>query len=276
MDITKANGDRELFSKTKLCASLERSGAPLALAEAVCQKVSATIGPDVTTTDIFRAALSYLIDEDLTLAAVYSLRRGVSSLGPAGFLFEHYLEVVLRAYGYTTKRNQIIQGTCITHEIDLTAQKDTTHFIIEAKYHNEYGIRTHVPTVMYAYARLLDIAEREVKNETQSYSHKMWVITNTKFTDTATKYAVCRDVKLTGWDYPKGESLEDIIINKKLFPITVLPALTEAARDTFAKVNIILVQDLLLYSSSELSARFGIPLDNAEILSQQVGSLLKK
>ena len=72
---------------------------------------------------IFRVALDYLVKEDLNLAANYGLRRAIGELGPAGFLFEQYVEIILQTYGYQTKRNVIMRGACVEHEVDVSAQK---------------------------------------------------------------------------------------------------------------------------------------------------------
>ena len=113
-----------------------------------------------STAKIFRVALDYLVKEDLNLAASYGLRRAIGEFGPAGFLFEQYVEIILQAYGYQTKRNVMMKGACVEHEVDVSAQK-RRHYIVEAKYRNEPGIKTHIDVVMYGDARLADIARLE-------------------------------------------------------------------------------------------------------------------
>ncbi|MBP6854682.1 MAG: restriction endonuclease [Candidatus Pacebacteria bacterium] len=275
MQVIKSTGEKELFDKEKLCSSLEHSGAPKELAKTVCESISSEIDPDITTSNIYRKALSYLIKEDLTLAAVYSLRKAVSALGPAGFIFERYIATILESYGYKTKLNQIMKGACIEHEVDVAAEKEDTHFLVEAKYHNEQGIRTHVPVVMYAYARLLDIEEAENKKERNKFDHKMWVITNTKFTDTAVRYAKCRSIKITGWNYPEGDSLEDMIVKNKLFPVTVLPSVDKDVLDIFSKNNIMLAQDIILFNPKTIHEKFGIEKQLAEQIYKEAITMTK-
>lgn len=275
MQVIKSTGEKELFDKDKLCSSLEHSGAPKDLAKTVCDSILLQIDPDITTNSIYRKALSYLIKEDLALAAVYSLRRGISALGPAGFIFEKYVSTILESYGYKIKLNQIMKGVCIEHEVDVVAEKDDTHFLIEAKYHNEQGLRTHVPVVMYAHARLLDIEEAENKKEKNQFNHKMWIITNTKFTDTAIKYSKCRSIKITGWNYPEGDSLEDMIIKNKLFPVTVLPSVNTDILDIFAKNNIMLAQDLILFNPKKIHEKFNIDKNLAEQIYKEAITMTK-
>ena len=67
--------------------------------------------------------LLLLKNQSQTYAARYSLKRAIMSLGPQGFPFEQYLAALLRHYGYRTYTNQIFAGQCITHEIDVVAEK---------------------------------------------------------------------------------------------------------------------------------------------------------
>ncbi len=273
MEIVKSTGEKESFKKTKLCLSLRKSGAPKNIADSICDKVEEKIQPGMSTTRIYREALRYLAKKDLTAAARYGLHRGVAELGPAGFVFEKYIEAILQTLGYNTKRDVLMMGACIRHEIDVVAEKDRTHFLLEMKYHNESGLRTHIPVVMYADARLQDIARVENKRENGKNMHRMWVVTNTKFTDTAIKYARCRNIKLTGWDYPRGESLEDVIVRTKMYPVTILPSINQQILSSLATKNIVLAQDLLTYTPEELAKLCGAPKNISEKILAEVQEL---
>jgi hypothetical protein len=273
MEIIKSTGEKEAFSKNKLCLSLRKSGAPKNLADSICAEVGDKIRPGMSTTKIFREALRYLAKQDLTAAVRYSLHRGIADLGPAGFVFEKYIEAILESMGYQTRRDVLIQGACVRHEIDVIAEKDRTHYLLEMKYHNEPGLRTHIPVVMYADARLMDIAKVENKREKNKYMHKMWIVTNTKFTETAITYARCRNIRLTGWNYPRGETLEDIIVRTKMYPVTILPSVNPETLSSFASKNIVLAQDLLPYTAEELSKLCAIPKSTSEKIVSEVQEL---
>lgn len=277
MEIIKSAGTREKFNKDKLCGSLEKAGAPLDLAKKVCDFTEKNISAGESTAKIFRTALDYLIKEDLTLAASYGLRRAIGEFGPAGFLFEQYVEIILQAYGYQTKRDVIMRGACVEHEVDVSAQKDGVHYIVEAKYRNEPGIKTHIDVVMYGDARLADIArfEESAGKEKDIQSHILWLFTNTKFTSKAIAYAKCRSIRLTGWNYPVEKSLENLILDKKIYPITVLPSVNRFSLERFAKKGLLLAQDLLPYSARDLSGEFGLSAKDAEKISAEAEKLVK-
>lgn len=272
VDVKKSSGRQEPFNRQKLCISLENAGAPHDIAQSICRNIEQKITPNISTHRIFRSALRELIKTNRDVAARYSIHRGIAALGPAGFFFEQYVEAILQAYGYKTKRDTIMKGACISHEIDLTATRDNVHYLFELKYHNEQGIKTHVPVVMYADARLQDISKIENKKEKNRYEHRMWLVTNTKFTDTAITYAKCKHIKLTGWNYPKNESLEDLIANKKLYPVTILPSISSDILTILAEKKIILAQDLATYDINDLIS-LGMNETTAHKIQEEVRGL---
>jgi len=274
MQVKKTGGQREDFDRGKFCKSLTYAGAPVALAQKVCAIVEGEISPGITTNELFRKAARYLVREDFLAGAQYRLRRAVGDLGPAGFIFEQYLEIILQAYGYTTERNVIVQGECVTHEIDIIARKDNRTFYVEAKYHNERGLKTHIDRVMYMEARVEDIARRKVAAEGER-DRIPWLVTNTKCTQHAIMYAKCRHFKLTGWDFPHQESLKDIIVQKKLFPVTVLPSVNRAAREVFAQHNMLLAQDLLPFQVTDL-VQLGVSEHTAERILREAQRLMSE
>jgi len=268
MLITKSTGGEEKFSKDKLCNSFVAAGAPIDLAKNVCNLVQKDIKPSLNTNRIYRMALSHLMKEDIDIAVRYSLRRGLARLGPAGFLFEQYIEALFQAHGYKTKRNQIVQGACVDHEIDVMLETKNKTILIEVKYRNESKIKTHLDVVMYADARRMDIQEYQKK---QGKQYDMWLITNTQFTDKSIQYGSCKNqMKLIGWDYPNGRSLEDMIIEKKVFPVTVLPYITNHLLDQFAQAEIILISDLIPYSENDLIKKFGMTDSRAKSIMKRV------
>jgi len=274
MEISKTDGTKEPFNTSKFCLSIRKAGAPRDVADAICKNVSQKIPPNASTNVVFRKALKYLMKDNADVAARYSLRRGLEALGPAGFIFEQYFEIVLQAYGFTTKRDVIMRGKCVSHEIDVIASVGSKRFLVEAKYHNVAGLKTHVDVIMYADARLIDIVKAEPEKEQKEYEYGMWVVTNTKFTDAAIQYARCRGIRLTGWNYPRGESLEDIIADKKLYPVTVLPSLPKLLLPMLAQKNIILAQDLLTYEAKDLVKEFGCAQNVAEQIVKDVSGMV--
>jgi len=276
MQVRKYSGGQEPFNPDKLCNSLVNAGVSHEKAEEVCTAVQTKLKPGDSTTKVFRAALRTLVKDDIEASARYGLHRAVDSLGPAGFLFEQYVEALLQVYGYNTKQGIMMKGECVTHEIDVYAEKGGFKYLVEAKYRNRHSIKTHIDQVMYADARLMDIQRRAAKQNRNPDDYTMWVITNTRFTSNAIKYAKCRGVKLVSWNYPKKEgNLEQMIIRKKMYPITVLPSLSETARNSFAEHGMILAQDLIPHTREDLVNQIGISKVVAGKLLREAHAIIK-
>ena len=272
MKITKASGEQEVYNRQKLCNSLRAAGAPKTLVARVCRRVEKEITPGMTTREIYERIARHLTKESSILAAKYSLKQGIMELGPTGFLFEQYIAAILREYGYTTKTNQMMKGESgVSHEIDVLLFTKDTHYILEAKYHNSRGVKTDVKVTMYTFARLLDIAGYQKKREKEK--HKAWLFTNTKFTRSAIQYAVYKGIKLTGWKYPKKESLEKLIEAKALYPVTVLPSINRYAKGQFAQHNLYFAKDLIHFTPAQFKKMFGIRQNIAENIQKEAAAL---
>jgi Holliday junction resolvase-like predicted endonuclease len=273
MKVIKATGETEEYSSRKLETSLRRAGAEKNLVGRVVQEVQRELKPGVSTARIHAVAASRLLKESSVLAAKYSLKRAIMEFGPQGFFFEQFMEAVLGEYGYKTKRGQKMKGECVSHEIDIVADKDNTHYICELKYRNASGAKTDVEVAMYLQARLEDIAKFQVEVESKGIQHVAWLITNTKFTSSAIRYGSCRGLRMTGWRYPKAESLERLIEDKRLYPVTVLPSINHYAKEALAGGGVLFARDILFLDPETLERRFGIHAKNAKRIMEDAYDL---
>ncbi|MGB0925411.1 MAG: restriction endonuclease [Minisyncoccia bacterium] len=273
--VTKQDGSRELFQAEKLCGSMQNIGASEHLVNQVCGIVSSSIASDVSTTEIFNATRKYLHQYDPGMAALYALERGLSALGPSGFLFEQYVASLFMEMDYTVTTNVYAQGEGVTHEIDVWAEKGNVVFVVEAKYRNEFKSKTHINQIMYADARLGDI-RRQAKKTGDNREFYMWVITNTKFTDNAINYVEFRDIQLMGWNFPKYINLMKIVYEKKMYPVTILPSITKKALNKMADMNIVLVKQLTEFSLDDMKQVFGLSMTLSKKLHAEVLDLMKQ
>lgn len=245
MLITKADGSQEQFDVRKLETSLRRSGAGKSEVQDIVRSVEATLREGVRTQEIYKQAFALLREQSDPIAAKYSLRRAVFNLGPTGFPFEDFLGKLFEAQGYKTKRRLLIKGRCTTHEIDLAAYSPAHSFVAEAKFHAQPGIKSDLQVAMYSYARFLDIRDEKICKGDQCGIISLKVITNTKFTDAAIKYATCVGVDLLSWDYPRAQSLHTMIEQYKTYPVTVLTKLAQNQKQTLLTNGTILCSDIV-------------------------------
>lgn len=274
ISLRKASQEKETYDPKKLARSFTRAGATPALARSVREHVERELRPDMSTEDVFAKASKRLLHEDPVVAAKYSLKRAIMELGPAGFLFEQYVGAILRAYGFATKLNQTMRGKCTTHEIDVVAEKGNEHFLLEAKYHNERGIKSDIKTIMYTYARLLDIEEVQKKKEGGKFAHRAWLFTNTKLTSKAAAFGRCRGIRMTGWRHPQGEGLETLIETKGLYPVTILPGVDQEARSRLAEAGLLFARDLADLDEARLQKKLGLSPKKAKALATQTKQFL--
>jgi hypothetical protein len=243
--ITKADGTRELFRINKLEASLRRAGARKDEIRSIVEKILSSLTDGIKTQEIYRHAFELLRESNHPVAAKYSLRRAIFSLGPTGFPFEDFLGRLYEAQGYKTKQRLILKGKCVTHEIDLAAYSPAHSFVAEAKFHAQPGIKSDLQVALYSYARFLDLKDEKICKGDSCGIISLKVITNTKFTDAATKYATCAGIDLLSWDYPKNQSLHDLIETYKVYPVTVLTHLSTNQKQALMREGTILCSDIL-------------------------------
>ena len=132
--VEKSSSEMELFSKKKLALSLERSGATREEIETILDKISVDIYDGISSKEIYKKAFSFLKKVNNTSASKYSLKRAIFDLGPTGFPFERLVAALLREKGFKTKVGVILNGACVTHEIDVLAEKEGSVYAIECKF----------------------------------------------------------------------------------------------------------------------------------------------
>lgn len=276
VDIIKSTGERETFDKQKLFRSLKKAGAPKALVDEICETIVRDIVPNTSSEKIYKKALGFLIKHNTSTAARYSIKQGIAELGPAGFLFEQYVERLLQALGYKTERNQYVQGSCLKHEVDVMGIKDDENVLVEVKYRNDRSTKTHVDVVMYAWARLYDINQAQISNvkSKKSKVYNMWLVTNTKFTTQCIKYAKCKGLGLIGWNYPIKNGLEELVERYALYPVTVLPAVDSYTREKLASADLMLVQDIVPKDFNYLTKKLALNPKTAESIIKQSQELI--
>ena len=278
--VTKADGEKEIFSINKLKKSMWSSGVTPPVIEKVVSKIKANATPGISTSQIHRLTFEILKTEDKSFAARYSLKKAIMRLGPDGFPFEKYFAALLNEHGYKTSTNVIVRGKCITHEIDVIAEKyrENIHAIIEAKFHSRAGGKTGSKDALYTYARFLDVSagwgmKKKHGAKPATATLQSWLVTNTKVTTEAQIYARCVGIKIIGWDYASdGENLQHLIEHKGLYPITVLVGMSNNQRRRLLQRHVVLCKQLL--DQPKVLRQSGFSQKQTSHLVKEVQSLL--
>lgn len=238
LNVIKADKSKEPFSEEKVIQSIKRARIPKNIQTQVLSHVKSKIYEGIPTSEIYHHIIEFLGESEHPYSkARYSLKEAIMQLGPTGYPFEDFVAKLLEAEGYKTQTRQILSGKCVSHEVDILAEKDGTRVMIEAKFHNNPGTRSEIQTALYTKARFDDIKEKNNLNEA-------WIITNTKTTDDANTYAHCVDMKIISWNYPEGEGLRDLIEKSGIYPITLLSTLNQASREALLNNHVVLCKNI--------------------------------
>lgn len=276
--VQKEDGTKEEFQTNKLKFSLMQSGANEHVADSVVKSIIHQITThellEPTASDIYKKAFHELKERSRPAAVRYSLRRSLMEFGPTGFPFEVYVAELFKAKGFDAITDQMVFGSCVPHEVDVIAWDIEKLLMAEIKYHNEPAGKTDLKVALYVKARYDDI-----RNNIYEYGgakrklDEGWLITNTKFTETAIKYGECNDIKMMGWNYPTFGNLHDMIEETKLHPVTCLTTLTPSEKQLLISNKIVLCKTV--YASKHILKDLGFDESKIFKIMEEISDIMK-
>lgn len=270
--VTKASGQIEDLNPDKLRMSLTRSGADRELAEEIIEKVLREIEPYTSTKKIYSLAQKYLRKANHASGLRYSLKRALFRLGPSGYPFESYYGELLTHYGYEVSIGRIMQGRCVKHEIDVLAISKGEVSVVECKYRNSAGGVADVKVALYAHSRFQDL-QPVISLQYPEKEFTGCLVTNTRCTSDALQYAECSGFGVKSWRYPETMSLEKMIEEKRLYPVTIISGIKSGLIGKLIKENIILLKDLADMDVKDIKKLLLLPEKTAFKLKKQADEL---
>jgi len=243
--IIKADGSNEVFDPMRLRHSLFRAGAGEHSADRIAETIASTVTQGASSREIYARAFSLLRREARPVAARYALRRALLELGPSGHPFEDFISHLYRAEGWHVETRKILQGKCVSHEVDLYAShpEQGIRLAAELKYHNDPAYKTDLKVALYVKSRFDDIFAFNAA-ERSSPIHQGLLVTNTKFTSEAIQYAECAGMELLGWGYPENNNLFMRMSHAKVYPVTTLTELSRAEKRLLIEQGISAVDEI--------------------------------
>jgi len=217
IQVTKASGELEPLSLDKIRASLTRAGAAAATVDRILLELKPKLYDKIPTREIYSQVFKLLGTYQSGEAQRYQLKPALMQLGPSGYPFETFISQLFTAMGYQTQTQQIIEGNCVSHEIDVVAKKNKEIDLIECKFHNRPGTKTEIKDALYTQARFEDINEKKL-----GVYQQIWLVTNTKLTTQAIEYGRCKNMGLLAWRYPENEGIEKLIDKFNLYHLLKL------------------------------------------------------
>lgn len=251
------------FNPHKVIVTCKRAGANRKLAKRISEEVSSKIHDGMRTREVYRLVIGLLSQFETGGATShrYRLKEAIMKLGPAGFFFENYVSRILEDQGYQINSiRKTMQGRCVKHELDIVVYHPEfkQKSFVECKYHNYLGVVTGLKESLYTHARFLDLKDL--------FDGEM-LVCNTRVSREVITYASCVGQHVVSWRYPPNKSLEKMIQDKGLYPITILP-LTKNELFSISKNNIMVAKDLLSIDKNQLSVKTGISLERIKKIQE--------
>ena len=272
IEVTKASGEKEPFSVEKLERSLQNAGAGESMIAEILQDIEGWIFEGVTTKKIYDRAFMLLHRRQMRPGLRYKLKQAIMELGPTGFPFEKFIGELFARQGYQVLTGQIVQGHCVTHEVDVIATGNKIQHLMECKYSQEQGKNVSVQVPLYVRSRMDDIIRlRMGMAEYQGFVFTGWVVTNTRFTPDSEQFGSCSGLKLLGWDYPAGSGLKELIERERVYPLTVLTGLTRKEKLSLMESG--LVTCAQLKAKPESLGALGLSKKKLDAVIRELGEL---
>ncbi len=245
INIIKYSGEVEAFNIEKLKRSLRHSKASEQLVLEIAEEVQKQLTEGMTTKRIYEIAYAILKQKSKSGSARYKLKKAIMEFGPTGYPFEKYIGKILEYEGFNTAVGVVMQGHCVTHEVDVTAVKAKEHYLVECKFHSDQGRNCNVKIPLYIQSRFKDLETQWLKQKDHSLKfHKGWVYTNTRFSADAIQFGECAGLGLVSWDYPEQNSLKSKIDRSRLYPVTALPLLSKQDKQNILNKGIVLCREI--------------------------------
>jgi len=107
-------------------------------------------------------------------------------------------------------------------------------------------INVHIP--LYVYARYMDLKGK--------FTGAI-IVTNSRFSEQSEIYSKSVGLKLMGWNYPRGNSLQEVVDKYAVYPITVMHSIDNGSLGKLLVNGIVTVADILSTPVSRLTGLIG-------------------
>lgn len=271
--VIKADGTKELFNKEKVIRTCLRMGASKEAAEEIANRIESKLYDGIKTKKILQMIFRFLRKYKPSAKHHIDLRRALSLLKSKPD-FELFIQLLFKEHGYDVLKNQIIKGKCGEHEVDGIVKKNDRTFIVEAKHHFDYHTPVGLDVSRISRAIFEDVTEGFELELNKFRIDSSIIVSNTKLSAHARRYADCRGIKHMCWSSSHEFDLQSMIKEKKLYPITYLKGLKTTVREKLVSTEVLLLKDLIKKSPKTLSKETGIPIETISSLINKAKTIL--
>jgi Holliday junction resolvase-like predicted endonuclease len=242
--VTKADGSKQPFDKQKIINTCLRLQATPEQAQSIADKIEAKAYDGIPTKKILQMIFQYMKKYRPAIGYQIDLRQAIAMLRSKPD-FEIFVSKLFEAIGYEVETNLIIQGKCIEHEIDVVARKGNEIILVEVKHHVNHHTYSGLDVFLQLNSTLEDLREGYKAGKNKFRFTKAILICNTKVSEHAKRYALCKGLEFIAWKFPLERGLERIIEENKLYPITFLREIERGEAYKLADAKIVTIKQLL-------------------------------
>lgn len=271
--VRKADGRLEPYDPSKVIRTALHLGLDRPDAESLEKELSEKIRDGIPTSEILFMIHELARKFRPELAHMRDLREAISALRPKPD-FEEYARIVLREAGYLVEPGRVLEGRCVSHEVDGIAFKGEEVFVIEVKHHQNHHAYTGLGTVLELWAALEDLREGYRLGFHPYAFTSAILVCNTKISLQAERYARCKGIMYMGWRYPRAFALSDIVSSKKIYPITMLRSLSSGVIERLGDRGIVTLNQLKELRPEDLADLLKADLQEAEQVKKLAESMI--
>ena len=217
--VTKADGSKQPFDKQKIINTCLRLQATLEQAQSIADRIEARAYNGIPTKKILQMVFQHMKKYRPAIGYQIDLKQAIAMLRSKPD-FEIFIAKLFEAMGYEVETNLIIQGKCIEHEIDVVARGKNEVILIEVKHHVNHHTYSGLDVFLQVNSTLEDLKEGYETGKNNFKFTRAILICNTKVSDHAKRYALCRGLEFIAWKFPPEKGLERLVEEYKLYPIT--------------------------------------------------------
>ena len=266
--VTKADGAKQFFDREKIVKTCLRMGADKRTAYEVAERVERRLYDGISTAKILQLIFLFMRRGQTNVSRFYDLRKGLSLMAPKPE-FEVFIQILLAHNGFEVNSNQILAGHCGEHEVDAIVKKDGVTYFVEAKHHFAYHALTGLDESRIARALLEDVTEAYDLGKISQRIDRAMIVTNTKYSEHAVRYGRCRNILQIGWNTPADLSLQNMVEQTNLYPLSCLRDLKKDIRNQLVDSGIVVLKQISEEDPAVLARKTGLTWQVLERIREQ-------
>ncbi|KON32481.1 hypothetical protein AC478_00145 [miscellaneous Crenarchaeota group-1 archaeon SG8-32-3] len=266
--MTKADGSRQLFDSEKVVRTCLRMGVNRKIADEVVGRVEKRLYDGIPTSKILEITFRLLRSYKPAIRHLLDLRRGLSLMDSKPE-FEIFVRILLANSGFEVSTNRLLAGKCVEHEVDAIARKGGVTYFVETKHHVNYHTPTGLDESRIARAILEDVSEGFQCGSCNLKIDRAMIVTNTRYSEHARRYGKCRNILLVGWSSPANLSLQSMIEEENLYPLSCLRGLKHKTKTKLINSGIVVIKQLFEEKPSTLARKTGVPKETIKQITEK-------